>query len=54
MTEKVEKTEQERIQDFLKDYEALCKKHGIQLVPQLKQSFDTGTWDIVQGVAKVA
>ena len=44
-----EKTEQELLQAFQKDYEVLCKKHGLQLVfvPQWKQSMDTGTFSLV-------
>lgn len=43
------KTEQERIQDFVSEYQALCDKHGYNLVvtPAWKVSQDTGTWSTV-------
>jgi hypothetical protein len=46
---KVEKSESEKTQDFVKEYQALCEKHGYQLVvtPVWKVSQDTGTWSTV-------
>ena len=39
----------EQIAAFEKDYNELCKKHGMMLnfAPQWKQSQDTGTWSMV-------
>jgi len=47
MTEK--KTDQELVDAFKKDYEKLCKKHGLMFVPaaNLKQSMDTGEYTII-------
>lgn len=40
------KTEQEREEDFIAEYKALCKKHGlmINVTPIWKQSLDMGDW----------
>lgn len=40
------KSEAEKQQDFYREYEELCKRHSLQLVPvpQYKQSADTGAW----------
>ena len=37
------------LEQFQKEYEALCAKHGLQLVfvPTWKQSMDTGTFSLV-------
>lgn len=44
-----QKSDSELAQDFVKEYEALCKKHGFQIVvtPAWKVSQDTGTWSTV-------
>lgn len=41
-------TEQERVRSFLKGYEALCQKHGFNIVvtPAFKAR-DDGTWSLV-------
>lgn len=43
------KSEQEKANDFIKEYEALCKKHGFNIVvnPAFKAMTDTGTFAIV-------
>jgi len=50
-------TEKEMIEEFVKEYEALCRKHGLvhAFTPQWKQSMDTGTYSmvIVPQVAKL-
>ena len=55
--DKETKTEKEMIEEFLKEYEALCIKHGLvhTFAPQWKQSMDTGTYSlaIVPQVAKL-
>ena len=42
------KTEQQLANDFIKEYEILCEKHGFQLVisPAFKAR-DDGTWSVV-------
>lgn len=39
----------EQVAEFEKDYNELCKKHGMTLsfVPQWKQSQDTGVWSMI-------
>jgi hypothetical protein len=43
------KTEQELAQEFIKEYQALCEKHGFQIVvnPAFKAMADTGTFNVV-------
>lgn len=43
------KSEQERVQDFVKAYQALCEEHEYQLVvsPAFKAMADTGTFNVV-------
>lgn len=42
------KTEQQLAQDFLKEYEVLCKKHGHRVMPSPSfQRRDDGTYSIV-------
>lgn len=43
------KTEQERVQDFVSEYQALCEKHGFQITvnPAFKAMADTGTFNVV-------
>jgi len=43
------KTEQELAKLFVSEYQALCEKHGYQIVvvPAWKVSQDTGTWSTV-------
>lgn len=44
-----QKSEGELAQDFVKDYEALCKKYGFQIVVQpTLVARDDGTWSIKQ------
>ena len=45
----VEDTEQQKIDKFITEYQALCEKHGyqIQVTPAYKMSQDTGTWQTV-------
>jgi hypothetical protein len=46
---KVEKSESEKTQDFVKEYQALCEKHGYQIVVQPTLiARDDGTWSIKQ------
>jgi len=44
-----QKSEQEKMQDFVKEYQEVCEKHGFQIVvtPAWKVSQDTGTWSTV-------
>jgi len=44
------KTEQEKVQEFYKRYQALCQELGYQMVstPALKLMSDTNTFGIVQ------
>ena len=46
---KPKKTEQEKAQVFIEEYQELCEKHKFQLVitPAYKVSQDTGTWSTV-------
>ena len=46
---KIEKSEQERVQDFVKAYQNLCEEHGynIVVVPAFKAMADTGTFNVV-------
>lgn len=41
--------DKEKMEAFEKEYNELCKKHGliITFVPQWKQSLDTGAWSLV-------
>lgn len=43
------KTEQELAKLFVEEYQALCEKHGFQIVvtPAWKVSQDTGTWSTI-------
>ena len=43
------KTDEELAKIFIKEYEALCEKHGyqIQVTPAYRISQDTGTWHTV-------
>lgn len=45
----VGKSEQELANEFIREYEELCKKHGFQIivVPAWKVSQDTGTWSTI-------
>lgn len=45
----LEQIDKKKAEDFEKEYNELCKKHGLGLtsVPQWKQSQDTGTWSMV-------
>ena len=47
--DKVELSEQELAQAFIKEYEELCKKHGFNIVvnPAFKAMADTGTFNVV-------
>ena len=47
--DKKEKSEQERMQDFTKKYQALCEEYQFQLVvnPAFKAMADTGTFNII-------
>ena len=42
------KTEQQKAEEFVKKYEALCKEHGFNIVvnPAFKAR-DDGTWSVV-------
>lgn len=42
-------TPNEQAQNFLNEYQALCKKHQLRLVftPAFKVSQDTGTWSVI-------
>jgi hypothetical protein len=42
------KTEQQLAQDFFKEYQELCEKHGFQVIvnPAFKAR-DDGTWSVV-------
>ena len=44
--ENEEKTEEQKAEDFVKEYQQLCKKHGffITVIPGWAQSRDTGDW----------
>lgn len=46
---KKEKSEQELMRDFAKEYQELCTKHGYRVVvtPAFKAR-DDGTWSVVQ------
>lgn len=41
--------DKEKTEAFEKEYNELCKKHGLVLtfIPQWKQSQDTGVWSLV-------
>ncbi len=43
------KTEEERMQEFLSEYNDLCEKHQFRIVvtPAWKVSVDTGTWSTI-------
>ena len=43
------KSDQDQAQEFINEYQALCDKHGFQIVvvPAYKVSQDTGTWHTV-------
>ena len=47
------KTEQQLAQEYLNEYQELCKKHGLQIIvtPAYKVSQDTGTWSTVLQVS---
>lgn len=44
-----EKSGQENVQDFIKEYQALCEKYQLQIVvsPAFKAMADTGTFNVV-------
>ena len=44
-----EKSEQEKMQDFVKEYQNLCEKYQLQIVvnPAFKAMADTGTFNVV-------
>lgn len=50
---KEERSEQDKMQDFLKEYQELCTKHGYQIAvnPAWKVSQDTGVWGTVLQVS---
>lgn len=43
-----EKTEQQRAQEFIEEYNALCEKHGLRIsvIPAFVAR-DDGTWSVV-------
>lgn len=50
----MKKSDNKKAQDFIKEYEELCKKHGfqIQVVPAWKAR-DDGTFSLIQQVGVV-
>ena len=51
------KTEQELVQEFVKEYEELCEKFGFQIsVNPAFKARDDGTWSVVlqSGVGKLS
>ena len=53
-----EKSEQELMQDFFKEYQRLCDKRGFQIVvlPAFKSMTDTGTFNVIlqTSIGKIA
>jgi hypothetical protein len=49
MMNEYEKTDEQKADDFIAEYKALCEKHGlmINVTPVWKQSMDTGDWRLV-------
>lgn len=47
MTEQAVKTDQEKMQDFVNEYNALCQKHGYQVAGAIiPVSTNHGTWEL--------
>ena len=47
MDEQAVKTDQDKMQDFVNEYNALCKKHGYQVAAAIiPVSTNHGTWEL--------